>query len=147
MPKLYQYLIKNIPDIQNWLNANGFNSVSFKKVIVEAVEEVRPFNSLPEALKESLIIKIRFFDKDCDFSAVKDKDEGFNIIILTEKEIAYENQAYEIIESRDIENYNRFDKSEFKIKKYICEPILTNKSNDSDILSVPELLVFYRIYG
>lgn len=146
MPKLYQYLIENIADIKDWLDKNGFDISSFKKVIVESVERVKLFDDLLAALSENFIIKIRFFDEDYEFSVIKNEDGKFNINILTEKELPYENQAYEIIEPWDIKNYNHFDRSEFKMRKYICKPILSNKLNNSSVHSVPELLVFYRIY-
>lgn len=147
MPKLYQYLINDIIDIKSWLVKNSFDVASFRKVIVESVEKVQVFGNLDEALNEKFIIKIRFFNKECDFSVVRNKEGKFDLNILTEKNLPYKNQTYNIIESSDnIKNYNRQDGSEFEIKGYICEPILENSSDHSEIISVPELLVFYRIY-
>ncbi|GAH75309.1 unnamed protein product, partial [marine sediment metagenome] len=60
----------------------------------------------------------------------------------------YKKQAYIVIEPQgDINNYNYRNNSEFTIKKYICEPIVMSKFNNPNFLSMPELLVFYRIYG
>lgn len=149
MSKLYQYLINNIVNISDWLNKNSFDSPSFKKVIVESVEKVKEFGDLDSALNEKLIIKIRFFNEDYEFNVVRNNEDKFNIIILTENnlDLHYKKQPYIIIETPDdITNYNYHNGSKFKIKKYICEPILESKSNNSNILSVPELLVFYRIY-
>jgi len=147
MPKLYQYLINDIIDIKSWLVENSFDVASFRKVIVESVEKVQVFGNLDEALNEKFIIKIRFFNKGYEFNVVSNKKDKFNLTILTEKNLVYKNQTYNIIESSDnIKNYNRQDVSEFKIKRYICEPILENSSDHSEIISVPELLVFYRIY-
>lgn len=147
MPKLYQYLINDIIDIKSWLVKNSFDVASFRKVIVESVEKVQVFGNLDEALNEKFIIKIRFFNKSYEFNVVSNKKDKFDLTILTEKNLVYKNQTYNIIESSDnIKNYNRQDVSEFKIKRYICEPILENSSDHSEIISVPELLVFYRIY-
>ena len=147
MPKLYQYLINDIVDIKNWLDKNNFEVASFKKVIVESVEQVQLVANLDEALKERLILKLRFFNKDYDFNVLRNKEDRFNIIILTEKDLPYEKQSYIVIETPDdINNYNSSDTTIFKIKKYICEPILENKSDNSNILSVPELLIFYKTY-
>ena len=147
MPKLYQYLINDIVDIKNWLDKNNFEVASFKKVIVESVEQVQLVANLDEALKERLILKLRFFNKDYDFNVLRNKEDKFNIIILTEKDLPYEKQSYIVIETPDdINNYNSSDTTIFKIKKYICEPILENKSDNSNILSVPELLIFYKTY-
>ena len=148
MSELYQYVINNIVDIKDWLVKNNFDVLSFKKVIVESVEQVQLVANLDEALKERLILKLRFFNKDYDFSVFRNEEAGFNIVILTEKDLPYEEkQSYTIIENQDGINYcNYQNSSEFKTKNYICEPILVNKSNKSKILSIPELLVFYRIY-
>jgi len=146
MPRLYQYLIENIADIKDWLDKSRFDISSFKKVIVESIERVKLFDNLLDALSENFIIKIRFFNEDYEFSVIKNQDGKFNINILTEKELPYENQAYETIEPWDIKNYNRFDGSEFKMRKYICKPIFSDKLNNSSVHSVQELLVFYRIY-
>lgn len=148
MPKLYQYLINDIIDIKSWLVKNSFDVASFRKVIVESVEKVQVFGNLDEALNEKFIIKIRFFNKRYEFNSVSNKKDKFDLTILTEKNLVYKNQTYNIIESSDnIKNYNRQDGSEFEIKIYICEPILENSSNNSDIISISELLVFYRIYS
>ena len=148
MPKLYQYLINDIIDIKSWLVKNSFDVASFRRVTVESVEKVQVFGNLDKALNEKFIIKIRFFNKECDFSVVRNKEGKFNLNILTEKNLPYKNQiSYNITEpTADINNYSRWDGSEFKIKRYICEPILENSSDHSEIISVPELLVFYRIY-
>lgn len=147
MPKLYQYLINDIIDIKSWLVKNSFDVASFRKVIVESVEKVQVFGNLDEALNEKFIIKIRFFNKSYEFNVVSNKKDKFDLTILTKKNLVYKNQTYNIIESSDnIKNYNRQDGSEFEIKRYICEPILENSSDHSEIISVPELLVFYRIY-
>lgn len=147
MPKLYQYLINDIIDIKSWLVKNSFDVASFRKVIVESVEKVQVFGNLDEALNEKFITKIRFFNKSYEFNVVSNKKDKFDLTILTEKNLVYKNQTYNIIESSDnIKNYNRQDGSEFEIKRYICEPILENSSDHSEIISVPELLVFYRIY-
>ena len=146
MPKLYQYLIENIADIKDWFDKSRFDISSFKKVIVESIERVKLFDNLLDVLSENFIIKIRFFNEDYEFSVIKNEDGKFNINILTEKELPYENQAYETIEPWDTKNYNRFDRSEFKMRKYICKPIFCDKLNNSSVHSVQELLVFYRIY-
>jgi len=145
MSKLYQYSITNITDINDWMKNNKFNVSSFKKVIVESVEQVQLVANLDEALKERLILKLRFFNKDYDFSVFRNGEAGFNIVILAEKNLPYEEkQSYTIIDTQNAINYcNYHNNSEFKTKKYICKPILVNKSK---ILSIPELLVFYRIY-
>jgi len=145
MSKLYQYSINNIVDINGWMVENNFNITSFNKIIVESVERVQLVADLNEALKERLILRLRFFNRDYDFNVLRNKKDRFNIIILTEKNLPYEEkQSYTIIETQDGINYcNYQNSSEFKIKKYICRPILVNKSK---ILSIPELLVFYRIY-
>jgi len=147
MSKLYQYLINDIANISDWLNKNSFDRSSFKKVIVESVEKVKEFVDLDSALNEKLIIKIRFFNKDYEFNVVSDKKGKFNIFILIEKDLPYKKQSYIVIETQnDINNYNYHDGSEFKIKKYICEPIVMNKFNNPNIFSLPERLIFYRIY-
>ena len=147
MPELYQYLINDIINIKSWLVEKSFDVASFKKVIVESVEQVQIFENLAEAIKEKIITKMKFFNEDYEFNVVRNKEGKFDLIILTEKGLFYEKQTYNIIESfDDVKNFNSFDKSEFKIKQYICEPILENKSDNSNILSVPELLIFYRIY-
>jgi len=147
MSKLYQYLINDIANISDWLDKNSFDRSSFKKVIVESVEKVKEFVDLDSALNEKLIIKIRFFNKDYEFNVVRDKKGKFNIFILTEKELPYKKHSYIVIKTPDDFNYyNYYNNSEFKIKNYICEPILVNKFSNSNIFSLPELLVFYRIY-
>ena len=148
MPELYQYIINDIVDIKDWLDKNNFEVESFKKVIVESVEQVQLVTNLDEALKERLILKLRFFNKEYDFNVLRNKKDKFNIIILTEQDLPYKKQSYLVIEtSDDINSYNYHNNSKFKIKKYICEPILESKSNNSNILSIPELLTFYRIYN
>jgi len=148
MPELYQYVINDIVDIKDWLDKNNFEGESFKKVVVESVEKVQLVTNLDEALKERLILKLRFFNKEYDFNVLRNKKDKFNIIILTEQDLPYKKQSYLVIENPDdINNYNYHDGSKFKIKKYICEPILERKSNNSNILSIPELLTFYRIYN
>ena len=148
MSKLYQYSINNIADINDWMVKNNFTILSFKKIIVESVEQVQLVTNLDEALKERLILKLRFFNKEYDFNVLRNKKDKFNIIILTEQDLPYKKQSYLVIEtSDDINSYNYHNNSKFKIKKYICEPILESKSNNSNILSIPELLTFYRIYN
>lgn len=148
MSKLYQYLVNDIVNISDWLDKNSFDSSSFKKVIVESVEKVKEFGDLDSALNEKIIIKIRFFNKDYEFNVVRDKKGKLNIFILTEKVLPYKKQAYIVIEPQDdINIYNYRNNSEFTIKKYICEPIVMSKFNNPNFLSMPELLVFYRIYG
>lgn len=153
MSKLYQYLINDIVDIENWLIKNNFKISSFGKLIVESVEQVQVFENLDEAIKEikeKLITKMKFFNEDCEFNVVRNKEDKFDLTILTEEDLPHKSKTfYNIIESADnIKNYNRWNGSEFKIKRYICEPILENRSNKPAPISIiSELLVFYRIYN
>ena len=148
MSKLYQYSINNIANVHDWMMKNKFNISSFKKVIVESLEQVQLTPDLDKALKERFIFKLRLFNEDYDFSISRNQEDAFNIIILTEKDLPYEEkQSYTIIKTEEGTNYCSYKNgSEFKTKKYICEPILVNKYKNPNILSVPELLVFHRIY-
>lgn len=149
MTKLFQYLINNITNLEAWMNQNNMSYSSFNKIIVESIDKVQLLEDFNQALKENFIVRIRFFNHDYDFHLFLSKDNTFDMVIYTEREMSFQKIIYEVIEKLDDIQLcctSKSNKATFKQYQYICRPITSRVFKEPNIQSLSELISIYRIY-